>query len=138
MFEKISEVFDVEHVLEDEGKRQLPMTIDNHSDEPNDAVEKANEDFEYARTKIKDAIENASVAMEEMLDLSRAAEHPRAYEVMNGIASNITSMAEALVKLHKETLKNIPKQESGNVTNQNLVLTTDAVIALLKSKNKSN
>lgn len=136
MFEQISEVFDVEHVLEDEGKKQVPARIESTEIVPVDPIVAANEDFEFARTKIRDSIEKTSAALDDMLDLARASEHPRAYEVLSGLAGNMTSMSEALVKLHKETLKNQPKQES-NTTNQNLILTTDALIAMLKNQKSS-
>jgi len=133
MFETISNVFDVDHVLEDEGKKPLPATITVTDQPTQQAQQLAEDDFNFARSQIKSAIEKASIVLDEMIDLSRESEHARAYEVANNVAANITSMAEALVKLHKESLKNQAAKEPSNVTNQNLVLTTDAVIAMIKN-----
>lgn len=135
MFEKISEVLDVPHEFE---------TIDiDHKDVvvvdkqiQNESV--AEDDFKFAREKIKDAIEKSADALNDMLDLSRASEHPRSYEVLANLANTVTSMSESLVKLHKDNSKNQPTQQQINNNNTLVVAPTSDIIKMLRNKNGIN
>lgn len=127
MFNKISETLGIDNdiIVSD----NLPIAAENMDQS---AIEKANDDFEFARNKIKDAIEKTSDFLEDMVELARATEHPKAYETASGIAANIAAMADSLVKLHKETLKAQPK-EPATVNNTLIVNSTDAIIKMLRS-----
>ncbi len=133
MFEKISEVLDVEH-FEVPRKADLPMVCPDPT-----PIEQGSEDedFEYARKKIREAIDKSTDALDDMLDLARASEQARAYEVLNGIATSLASMSESLVKLHKTKNEAKPKQEQsqpGVVNNNLIVSTTEDVIAMLRKQ----
>lgn len=138
MFDKISEVLGVEHSMVYDNETQLPAMVEEPKSEvveyEQDALQKAEDDFEFARGKIRESIETASEALDDMLDLARASEHPRSYEVLANIANSVTSMSDALVKLHKETLK-AQQQKPQQVTNNNaLIMSTDDVIKMIKQQ----
>lgn len=137
MFDKISETLGVEHAMVYDNETQLPVVAQEANDvvpvlEQND-LQKAEEDFEFARGKIREAIETASDAMDDMLELARASEHPRSFEVLANLANSVSSMSESLVKLHKETLK--AQQKTTQVVNNNaLVMSTSDVIQMIRAQ----
>ena len=55
-------------------------------------VENADKDYEYARENFYNVIEKGTYALEEMLEVAKASEHPRAYEVVSTIMKNTTLM----------------------------------------------
>ena len=46
-------------------------------------------DFEYARQVYHDLLAKGSESMEEMMEVARATEHPRAFEVLSNMMKNI-------------------------------------------------
>lgn len=134
MFEKISEVLDVEH-YEIPRQNDLPMVVDSKEPEFQRAED---EDFEYARKKIREAIDKSTEALDDMLDLARASEQARAYEVLNGIANSLASMSESLVKLHKTKSEGKQKgtevSQPGVVNNNLIVSSTEDIISMLRKQ----
>ncbi|HRC95266.1 MAG TPA: hypothetical protein PK317_00555 [Coprothermobacter proteolyticus] len=134
MFEKISEVLDVEH-YEIPRQNDLPMVVDSKEPEFQRAED---EDFEYARQKIREAIDKSTAALDDMLDLARASEQARAYEVLNGIANSLASMSESLVKLHKTKSEGKQKgtevSQPGVVNNNLIVSSTEDIISMLRKQ----
>lgn len=93
-------------------------------------------DFELAQDTIRDAIKKTAAAIDDLIGLAKASEHPRAYEVLNGMLAQITSSSESLLEIHKKKKEIVKKDETpGNVTNNNtLVMTTADVLKLLRGK----
>lgn len=131
MFEKISEVLDVEH-YEIPRQSDFPVVVDSNESK---LQRSEDEDFEYARSKIREAIDKSTEALDDMLDLARASEQARAYEVLNGIANSLASMSESLVKLHKTKSEGKQKGnelQPGVVNNNLIVSSTEDIIAMLR------
>ena len=80
-------------------------------------------DFEYARQTYHNILAKGSEAMEEMMEVARATEHPRAFEVLSGMMKNIGDINCSLMDLHKKKKdfhkedkpKEIPNQTTNNV-----------------------
>lgn len=132
MFEKISEVLDVEH-YEVSRESDFPVVVDSL---PSQFQGAEDEDFEFARKKIREAIDKSTDALDDMLELARASEQARAYEVLNGIANSLATMSESLVKLHKtKNDRKTPTQETPAVVNNNLIVSsTEDIIAMLRKQ----
>lgn len=88
-------------------------------------------DFEYSRRTYYDLITKGQDALEEMIDVAKAMEHPRAFEVVAGMMKNISDVNDRLVDLHKKK-KDYKKEESpkelpGSNTTNNVFIgsTTD-------------
>ena len=62
----------------------------------------ANNDFEYARQIYHDLLAKGSESMEEMMEVARATEHPRAFEVLSNMMKNITDINGNLMDMHKK------------------------------------
>lgn len=84
-------------------------------------------DYKYARENFYNVIEKGTDALEQMLDVARASEHPRAYEVVSTLMKTLVDANKDLVELSdKKKAKDAPKEESKNVTNNNLFVGSTA------------
>lgn len=88
-------------------------------------------DFEYSKKTYYDLINKGNDALEEMIEVARALEHPRAFEVVSGMIKNISDVNDRLMDLHNKKKKLIEPtkgEEPKQVTNNTAVFmgsTTD-------------
>ena len=105
------------------------MTSD--SQEQTSTPTQTSDDYEYSRETYYDLIEKGKDALEDMINVARESEHPRAFEVLSGMIKNISDVNDRLMDLNKKKkdfYKNDIKQiEGNNTTNNNLFVgsTTD-------------
>jgi hypothetical protein len=94
-------------------------------------------DYNYARENYYNLIERNQDAVEEMLEIAKASEHARSFEVVGQLIKAGLDANEALMKLHK-TKKELTIEKSGptQVTNALFVGSTAELQKLLKSKLK--
>ena len=87
-------------------------------------------DYEYARENFYNVIEKGTQALEDMLDVAKASEHPRAYEVVSTLMKTLVDANKDLVEMGKkkaqeEAPKDVP------VTNNNLFVGSTAELQQL-------
>lgn len=83
----------------------------------------ADNDYEFARRTYYDLLVKGSEALEEMMDVARATEHPRAFEVLSGMMKNVADINGNLLDMHKKKKdldktdqpKELPNQTTNNV-----------------------
>ena len=83
----------------------------------------AENDFEYSRQIYHDLLAKGSEALEDMMEVARATEHPRAFEVLSGIMKNMGDINGSLMDLHKKKKdfnKEDKPQELPNKTTNNV------------------
>ena len=103
-----------------------------------------NNDFQYARENLYHIIERGRDAMDELLEIAKAEESPRAFEVFGQLLKNMTDSQEKLMELHqkKQKLENVgDRQEvtkAQNVTNALFVGSTAELLKLVKKETKQN
>ena len=92
-------------------------------------------DFQYARENLYNLIERGQDGLDELLEIAKQSEHPRAFEVVGQMIDKLTTTNKELLNLHK-TKKDI-KAEMGptNVTNALFVGSTAELQKMLKDKN---
>ena len=101
-------------------------------------------DFQYARENLYDIIEKGRDAMEELLEIAKSEESPRAFEVFGQLLKNMTDTQQTLMELHqkKQKLENDgDRQEvtrAQNVTNALFVGSTADLLKLVKRETKQN
>lgn len=111
MNKKIDESLDMvplDEVYEGEvvEKKEVPSDADN--------------DFTYARENFYNVIEKGTEALEDMLRVAQASEHPRAYEVVSTIMKTLMDANKDLVDLSdKKQKRDEPKEQA--VTNQTAI-----------------
>ena len=97
------------------------------------------DDFEYSRRIYHDLLAKGSEALEEMMEVARATEHPRAFEVLSGMMKNMGDINGNLMDLHKKK-KDYHKldkpQELANQTTNNVFVgsTSDLQRMLLQNE----
>jgi hypothetical protein len=86
--EKLSEVLDVE-----------PINYQNT--EIIEAKTPIEDDADFARQNIRSLIEKGNTAMDNLLLVANASEHPRAYEVAAGLIKNLADLNKDLLEIQK-------------------------------------
>ena len=131
----------------------MPMNVDDHLDEVLGIIEKPKKeviktgrfvpvisadesetDFQYARENLYNLIERGQDGLEEMLEIAKSSEHPRAMEVFGQLIGKLTETNKELLNLHK-TKKDISQETSGpkNVSNNLFVGSTAELQKFLKT-----
>ena len=111
----------------------LPATIDEKEKDT---------DFRYARENMYHIIERGRDAMDELLDIAKAEESPRAFEVFGQLLKNMTDTQEKLMELHrkKQIIENDGERQevtkAQNVTNALFVGSTAELLKLVKKETK--
>lgn len=84
---------------------------------------KIDDDYEFSREVYYDLINKGQEGIEEMLELARQSEHPRAFEVLATMIKNTAEVSDRLMKLNTDKKKievmDKPK-ELPNTTNNNI------------------
>ena len=99
-------------------------------------------DYEYSRETLYDLIEKGREGIEEMIEVARQSEHPRAYEVLAGLIKDTANTSEKLMDLHRK-IKSIDQmmlpspEPQGNTTNNLFVGSTTELQRMLKDLNNS-
>ncbi len=106
-----------------------------------DTEDKEN-DYEFARETLYDMICKGRDGVEEMLEVAKASEHPRAYEVLAKLIKDTSDVSNQLLTLHKQK-KDLDKQENpvpalpaGQTTNNVFVGSTTELQRMLKNMNE--
>ena len=95
-------------------------------------------DYEYARENYYNLIERNQDAVEEMLEIAKQSEHPRAFEVVGQLIKSGLDANKELMSLHK-TKKELSVEKNGATTlvnNAVFVGSTAELQKLLKSERK--
>jgi len=95
-----------------------------------DSDSKLDNDIEFARRNYYDILVKGSEAMDEMMEVARATEHPRAFEVLSNMMKTMADVNGNLLDLHKKS-KDIrksdqPAQLPGLTTNNNVFVGSTA------------
>ena len=78
------------------------------------------EDYKYARENFYNVIEKGTEALEDMLNVAKASEHPRAYEVVSTLMKTLIDANKDLVSMGEKKQKENDSPEGSKVTNNNL------------------
>lgn len=103
----------------------------------------ADNDFEFARRTYHDLLQKGSYALEEMMEVARATEHPRAFEVFSNMMKHVADINGNLLDLHKKKKDFDKKDEQkalpvGQTTNNLFVGSTTDLQRMLLNQNSDN
>ena len=132
--------------LVDEPQKNDVQIIENVDNAPIviNGDETKDNDFQYARENLYDIIEKGRDAMEELLEIAKAEESPRAFEVFGQLLKNMSDTQETLMDLHqkKQKLENAGERQevtqAQNITNALFVGSTADLLKLVKKETKEN
>ena len=86
-----------------------PIVENNVSTELVEVKDQIQDDADYARKNLRNLIDKGSVAVDNILLVAAASEHPRAYEVAAGMLKNLADMNKDLLELQKRKQDLQPK-----------------------------
>lgn len=143
--ESLSEVFDVEPMEVKSGELITSSGDVIVPDQPKD--EKIEYDYEKTRGNLHALLQSGQDALMHALEVAKASEHPRAFEVVGNLMKQLSDVNAQLLDLHEKKQKlDIPKgkqEETGNtkqVTNNNAIFvgSTADLNKMLQNMNKGN
>jgi hypothetical protein len=107
----------------------------------NDSSDNVENDFEYARQTYHDILAKGSAALDDMIDVARATEHPRAFEVLSTLMKTMADVNGNLLDLHKKK-KDLIKTDhpvvTTGITTNNLFLGSTVELQKLLLDNQKN
>lgn len=85
-------------------------------------------DFDFARENLYNVINRGADAIEDMIDLARASQHPRSYEVLATLMKTTAEANKDLLDLQKKKkdIKQADEKESPQTVNNNLFVGSTA------------
>jgi hypothetical protein len=108
-------IFDVKPTeLVEIKKENLPRVIS--SDEP-DLKQDLNDAYEQTKENLQDLIDQGKDAMEEILQIAKAGQHPRAFEVYGTLLKNVVDANKELLAVQKQMRDMDGKKKETNNTN---------------------
>lgn len=92
-------------------------------------------DYEYSRDTLFDLINKGRNALEDMIEVARESEHPRAYEVLSGMIKNVSDVNDRLMDLNKKQrdISNEEVKQVSNTTNNVFLGSTSDLQRLLQN-----
>ena len=111
-----------------------PSELQKHVEKVKPALKKTEtedvkHDYEVSRAQLHNLVMKGQEAVDGILDVARASDHPRAYEVAGQLIKNVADTADKLMDLQKK-LKDVNKEEKGStptsVTNNAVFLGSTA------------
>lgn len=119
IFDLSSEVESMAEVLE-----QSKEIVKQDYDSDDDLID----DYQFARENLKNLINNANRALDDLSVIAQTSESPRAYEVLSTLMKTMVDANKDLLELQKKmkSLRNETNQPSSNVTNNSLFVGSTA------------
>jgi predicted nucleic acid-binding Zn-ribbon protein len=130
----LSQVFDVNPIGEPEPKKQVLPT---HYKKP-DIEEDLTDAYQQSKENLQAILDQGHEAMHEILEIAKAGQHPRAFEVYATLLKNMTEANDRLLKIQKEMrdMDNKKEVNNTNIDKAIFVGTTAELAKLLKDGNK--
>jgi hypothetical protein len=131
--ENLSEIFDVEPInLEEKETTTTEVVVSG----TNSVVEL---DTDFARINIKSLIKKGNVAIDDLLQVAKHSEHPRAYEVAATLIKNLSDLNKDLLEIQKrkqdlQGIKPSNDNKDVNIDKAVFVGSTNELMKLLKNK----
>jgi hypothetical protein len=112
---KLSDVFDVTPIPE-EKKEKLPA-LQTHYNDPN-LKQDLTDAYQQSKENLQEIIDQGKDAMEEILNIAKAGQHPRAFEVYGTLLKNMVDANKELLAIQKQ-IRDIDesKKEKSSGTN---------------------
>ena len=98
------------------------------------------QDYETTRAQLHNLVMKGQEAVDGILDVARASDHPRAYEVAGQLIKNVGDVADKLIDLQRKMKELDADEKKGpaNVTNALFVGSTAELQKLLKQQKEIN
>ena len=132
---KMAEVFDVIPTKVEEKKETLPA-IPTPVGEP-DLKSDLGDAYQQTKENLQEFIDNGKEALDELIQIAKAGQHPRAFEVYSGLLKNLVDANKELLAVQKQMRTMDGKPNSGGDTKIDKAIfvgSTNELNKLLKGK----
>jgi hypothetical protein len=107
---------------------------------PNEVI--VEDDFDQARDTLKRLLKKGEDVVDDMLNVARQSDHPRAYEVTGQLIKTVAETAKDLLALQKtkrelQTPEEVKQQSIGTQNNIVYAGSTNDLLKMLRSKNET-
>lgn len=125
----MNDILNIEGDLIAEDEKGREMVVPKKSDSQQKEIQT---DYEYARGNLYSVIETGSDALNQLVELAKASEHPRAFEVVSQLTKTLVDANKDLLDIQKKVrdLKKESQEEDAvegtSVTNNNLFVGSTA------------
>ena len=109
---KMAEVFDVIPTKVEE-KKELPLVPQKPEGEPDLKVD-LEDAYSQSKDNLQEFIDHGKEAMEELYQIAKAGQHPRAFEVYSGLLKNLVDANKELLAMQKQMRTMDGKQNTGD------------------------
>ena len=130
----LSEVFDVEPIKEKK-EEKLPVLQQNYNDP--DLKQDLTDAYQQSKENLQEFIDHGKDALEELIQIAKAGQHPRAFEVYSGLLKNLVDANKELLATQKQMRDMDPKIKETTNTNIDKAIfvgSTSELSKLLKGK----
>lgn len=122
----LSEIFDIEPT--EKLVEEIPVVVSTNND--------VETDFNIARTNINSLLQKGNVAVDNLLNVAKETEHPRAYEVVANLIKTMADLNKDLLdiqKKRKELNNNKPTSEKTVIDKAVFIGSTAEMVKLIRS-----
>jgi hypothetical protein len=122
----LSEIFEIEPT--EKLVEEVPIVISTNND--------IETDFNIARTNINSLLQKGNVAVDNLLNVAKETEHPRAYEVAANLIKTLADLNKDLLdiqKKRKELNNNQPTSEKTVIDKAVFIGSTTEMVKLIRS-----
>jgi hypothetical protein len=104
-----------------------------------DVEEDLTDAYQQSKENIQGILDQGQEAMHEILEIAKAGQHPRAFEVYSGLLKNMVDANKELLSIQKQMRDMDKKKEVTNTTIDKAIFvgSTSELSKLLKGKNDS-
>jgi hypothetical protein len=130
----LSEVFDVTPIGEQESPKK--PSLPTHYKQP-DIDSDLTDAYQQSKENLQGIIDQGQEAMYEILEIAKAGQHPRAFEVYATLLKNMTEANDRLLKIQKDMrdISGIKKEQSGTTIDKAIFVgSTSELSKFLKGK----
>ena len=122
-----------------------PSELKKHVEKVKPSLKKSEQedivkDYEASRAQLHNLVMKGQEAVDGILDVARASDHPRAYEVAGQLIKNVVDVADKLIDLQLKIKELVKEEKKGptNVTNAMFVGSTSDLQKMLKAQKNIN
>ena len=129
----MEKIFDVTPVDTQEKKPPLPaIRVEEEPDLKNDLSDA----YQQTKDNLQELIDSGKDAMEEILQIAKAGQHPRAFEVYGTLLKNVVDANKELLAVQKQMRTMDGKQSTGDTKIDKAIFvgTTEELNQMLKGK----
>ena len=129
----MEKLFDVSPV---EQKEKPLVPVVTKSEDGPDLKNDLNDAYQQTKDNLQDLIDQGKEAMEEILNIAKAGQHPRAFEVYGTLLKNVVDANKELLAVQKQmrTMDGKPKEGDTKIDKAIFVGSTAELNKLLKGK----